>query len=146
MGRNSANFCTHRPADGSIHCRRHRARGCGGCLGNGTAVGGGRRQLWLVKWGSTWPKHKTSQRFQNTRKINATTYQMTRLDKSFEGRCVVKQEQVSVLKQDNCKCDSIFFEQDIIRNQDNSMPANPISSYTFLPSAHCVQNRWMHDI
>ena len=92
MGRNLADFSTHRPADGSIPFRRRRARGWGGRLGYGTAVGGGRRQLWLVKWGSTWPKHKTSQRFQNTRKINATTYQMTRLDESFEGRCVVKQE------------------------------------------------------
>ncbi len=93
MGRNSANICTHRPADGSICCWRRRARGWGGRWGVGTAVGGGRRQKWLVKWVRTWPKHKTSQRFQNTRKINATTYQMTRVDESFEGRWVVRQEE-----------------------------------------------------
>ena len=58
-------------------------RGWGGRSGNGTAVGGGRRRLWLVKSGNTWPKHKTSQHFQNARKINATTYQMTRVDESL---------------------------------------------------------------
>jgi hypothetical protein len=53
---NSANFSTHLPADGTIRCRRRGARGWGGCLGDETAVGGGTRQLWLVQWGSTWPK------------------------------------------------------------------------------------------
>ena len=41
MGRNSANCNTHRPADGSIRCRRRRARGWGGPSGDGTAVGEG---------------------------------------------------------------------------------------------------------
>ncbi len=55
-----------------------------------TAVGRGAGRFVLVNWGSAWPKHKTSQHLQNTRKINATTYRIDGGDERYEGRWVVK--------------------------------------------------------
>ena len=81
---------TYRPPEGSKRWPSRRARGWGSPWGDRTAVEGGGRRLWLVKWGSTWPKHKTSQHFQNTRKINATTYRIDGGDERYEGRWVVK--------------------------------------------------------
>ena len=72
----SMSLLTCWPPEGSKRWPSHRARGWGSPWGDRSAVEGGGRRLWLVKWGSTWPKHKTSQHFQNTRKINATTYRI----------------------------------------------------------------------
>ena len=45
MGRSTANFSTHRPAEGSIRCRRRLAKGWEGRLVDGTAVGEGGSDL-----------------------------------------------------------------------------------------------------